>query len=283
MSNNLEQQADTKSTSENSHSSNPKNEQASRKELDQHKENTAYDPPSSLVLLTLVIFLFSQIVIAILLAIIMLVTGQGEEFFDRVTDSNINNFFLVGAITIIQFAGIFFVVRRLMNRSLSSIGLIKPVGIDFSRAVVGWGVYMVAMLTTLIIIGELDVGIDLQQEQQLDFQPPADTLNRILVFMSIVVAPAFIEEVLMRGFLFMNLRRRLNFVASTLIVSVLFGVAHLQFGSGEPLLWVAFVDTFVLSIVLCGLTEKYKTIWPAIFAHAIKNSLAFYLLFVREG
>lgn len=282
MSNNLEQESETKLTELNT-SNTQKSKQASEESLDQHKENTAYDQPSSLVSLTLVVFLFSQIVIAILLAIIMLATGQGEEFFDRVTDSNINNFFLIGAITIIQFLGIYFVVRRLMRRSLSSIGLKKPAAIDFNRAVVGWGIYMVAILITLIIIGELDVGIDLQQEQQLDFQPPADTLNRVLVFMSIVVAPAFIEEVLMRGFLFMNLRRRLNFVASTLIVSVLFGVAHLQFGTGEPLLWVAFIDTFVLSIVLCGLTEKYKTIWPAIFAHAIKNSLAFYLLFVREG
>jgi uncharacterized protein len=244
---------------------------------------SGYDQPVSLVLLTLVIFLFSQIVIGILLGILMFALGQGTELFERITESNIQNFLLIALMVVLQFVAIYFVVRRLMRRSLKSIGLVKPVGADIARAALGWGIYMFAVIVAMVFLNILDTGIDLEQEQQIDFQPTPDLLERGVVFLSLVAAPAFIEEVLMRGFLFLNLRRRLNFLQSTLIVSVLFGLAHLQFGTGEPLLWVAFVDTFVLSLILCGLTEKYKTLWPAIFAHAMKNSIAFYLLFVREG
>jgi membrane protease YdiL (CAAX protease family) len=59
----------------------------------------------------------------------------------------------------------------------------------------------------------------------------------------------------------------------------LFGVAHLQFGSGAPLLWVAALDTFTLSIVLCYLREKTGSVWAGVFLHAIKNAIAFVALF----
>lgn len=260
-----------------------KQEAETKKQTKNSSEASGFDQPVSLVLLTLVIFLFSQIVIGILLGVLMVLLGEGPELFDRIIDSNLQNFLLIALMAVLQFVAIYFVVRQLMRRTLKSIGLVKPVIADIGRAVAGWGIYMVAVIAAMVLLGIFDAGIDLEQEQQLDFQPTPDLLERVAVFLSLVVAPAFIEEVLMRGFLFLNLRRRLNFIQSTLVVSVLFGLAHLQFGTGEPLLWVAFVDTFVLSLVLCGLTEKFKTIWPAIFAHAMKNSIAFYLLFVVEG
>jgi membrane protease YdiL (CAAX protease family) len=61
---------------------------------------------------------------------------------------------------------------------------------------------------------------------------------------------------------------------------LLFAAAHLQWGSGAPLLWVAAIDTFVLSMVLSTLREKTGSLWSAIGLHAIKNGVAFTLLFV---
>ena len=70
------------------------------------------------------------------------------------------------------------------------------------------------------------------------------------------------------------------FVPAAIITSLMFAVGHLQFGSGAPLLWVAALDTFVLSLVLCYIREKTDSLWPGIFIHAIKNALAFSVLFL---
>jgi membrane protease YdiL (CAAX protease family) len=85
----------------------------------------------------------------------------------------------------------------------------------------------------------------------------------------------------MRGFLFtsllkpaaVHLRRDLSPV-------VLFAAAHLQIGSGAPLLWTAAIDTFILSLVLCYLRYKTGSLWPGIFLHMLKNLLAFLVIFV---
>lgn len=245
------------------------------------EQNNNFDSsPFTLTVLTVAIFLFAQLIIGVIVAAYAVLSGEGLDLFDRVTESNVNNFLLAFGYTVVQFLTIFGILK-LQKKSLKSIGLIKPSLPDIPRAVTGFVIYFVLVLTAFGLLEALDAGVDLDQEQLLDFDRTTDTLGLVLVFFSLVVSPAFIEEVLMRGFLFMGLRKKLSFLQSTAIVSVLFGIAHLQFGSGEPLLWAGFVDTFVLSVVLCGLTEKFKTLWPAIFVHAIKNSIAFYVLFVR--
>ncbi len=245
------------------------------------EQNNNFDSsPFTLIVLTVAIFLFAQLIIGIFIAGYAILSGEGLDLFDRITDSNVNNFLLTAGYTVVQFLAILGVLK-LQKKPLRSIGLIKPSLLDVPRAFIGFIVYFALILVVFGVLEVFDTGVDLDQQQLLDFDRTTDTLGLILVFFSLVVSPAFIEEVLMRGFLFLGLRKKLSFLQSTTIVSVLFGIAHLQFGSGEPLLWAGFVDTFVLSIVLCGLTEKYKTLWPAIFVHAIKNSIAFYVLFVR--
>ncbi|HET8671581.1 MAG TPA: CPBP family intramembrane glutamic endopeptidase, partial [Candidatus Saccharimonadales bacterium] len=64
------------------------------------------------------------------------------------------------------------------------------------------------------------------------------------------------------------------------VTSILFGVLHL-FGAAEGgLLWIAFIDTFVLSLVLCHLREENGTIWASIGVHALKNGFVFANLFI---
>jgi membrane protease YdiL (CAAX protease family) len=60
----------------------------------------------------------------------------------------------------------------------------------------------------------------------------------------------------------------------------LFAVAHLQFGSGAPLLWIAAIDTFVLSLFLIYLKDKTDSLWAPILLHMLKNFIAFMALFV---
>jgi membrane protease YdiL (CAAX protease family) len=100
------------------------------------------------------------------------------------------------------------------------------------------------------------------------------------VFISLVVLPTIVEEILVRGFLYGGLRNKLRPVGAGLIASLIFAAAHLQFGSGEPLLWVAAIDTFILSLFLIRLRETTGNLWSGMTVHFMKNGLAFTALFI---
>jgi membrane protease YdiL (CAAX protease family) len=122
--------------------------------------------------------------------------------------------------------------------------------------------------------------LNVEQQQQLGFQPTTSHIGLILTFISLVVLPPLVEEFIMRGFLFTSLLRRLKVVPSIVITSIIFASAHLQFGSDAPLLWVAAIDTFMLSLVLCYMRYKTGSLWPGIFLHALKNCVAFLSIFI---
>lgn len=243
-------------------------------------DTTKHFGPFTLLISTIVMFIAAQTAVVFVLGVYLATQGiPVEEGLEQVLSSNINNFYITVAITTVLFLLIRFVLR-LQGLSLRSVGLVPFKAADLPRALAGWVVYFVMFIAVVLVLEGLQTGVDFEQEQQLEFTPTGQAIELMAIFASIVIAPAFIEELLMRGFLFMGLRKTMGFWPSTLVVSLLFGVAHLQFGAGEPLLWSAFADTFVLSIVLCYLTEKYRTLWPAILVHAMKNGLAFTYLFI---
>lgn len=87
----------------------------------------------------------------------------------------------------------------------------------------------------------------------------------------------------MRGFLYTGLKRWLPWTVAGLIVSVLFGAAHLSEGGDAGLLWVGAIDTFTLSLVLIALRELTGNLWAGIVLHATKNCLAFVRIFLIGG
>ena len=88
---------------------------------------------------------------------------------------------------------------------------------------------------------------------------------------------------MVRGFLFTGLTQKMNVVLAAIVTSIIFAAAHLQWGSGAPLLWAAAADTFTLSMVLVWLRHKTGSLWPGIGVHFIKNGIAFLALFVFKG
>jgi membrane protease YdiL (CAAX protease family) len=97
-------------------------------------------------------------------------------------------------------------------------------------------------------------------------------MDRIMGFFAVAIVAPIIEEIIFRGWLYGKIRSRLNMIASILIVSLLFGLIHRQWNLG--------LNTFVTSIVLCGLREMTGTIYSGIIVHMIKNGIAFYLVYV---
>ena len=74
-----------------------------------------------------------------------------------------------------------------------------------------------------------------------------------------------------RGMLYGGLRRsKMPWWGAAVIVSALFGLAHMQ--------WNVAIDVFVLSMVACYLRELTGGIWAGFMLHMLKNGLAFFVL-----
>jgi membrane protease YdiL (CAAX protease family) len=161
---------------------------------------------------------------------------------------------------------------RLMGRSFedAGVGKFKP---DFIwQALGGYAVYFVAIIAVLMVAQAL--GLPLNEEQEIGFADPAGT-ELILTFLMLGVMVPIAEELLFRGFLYRILRDRLPFLTATTLVSLAFALVHQQIVVG--------IDVFVLSVVACYLREKTGSIWPGVVVHSLKNSVAFFILFIYNG
>lgn len=147
----------------------------------------------------------------------------------------------------------------------------------------GWGalalpVYFVVLMLVSAIASAF-FGVDANQEQEIGFDNVSGAIGLSLTFISLVIIPPIVEEILFRGFLFTGLRSKLKIWPAVIITSVLFAIPHL-FASSQGLLWIAAIDTFILSLFLCYLRERTGNLWAPIILHALKNSVAFIAIFV---
>lgn len=226
------------------------------------------------------IFFLAQIIAVYFIAIYLAAQGTPVTSLENWLASGVTGPFVshlaVAAVGIALVYGLLKIVRA----GWATIGLRRPQLVDIFYALIGYGWYLFLYFGTAFIVGWLLPNIDFDQEQQLGFSTEIAGTALVLVFVSLVVLPPLYEEILTRGLLFTGLKNSLPLPAAAIVTSLLFAVAHLQWGSGAPLLWVAAIDTFVLSMVLVYLKEKSGSLWPAIGLHAIKNFVAFTLLFV---
>jgi len=173
---------------------------------------------------------------------------------------------------------------RTKQLSFKLLGLIKPRWADVGYTLLAFGAYFLVYGILLSLATTLVPSLDLNQKQELGFDAQQNLAGLIMVFLALVVLAPLTEEVLFRGFILQGLRSRWAFLPSALLTSVVFGTAHLMGGSqGAALLWVAGLDTLVLSMVLCYLREKTGGLWAGIGLHALKNSIAFVALFVLHA
>lgn len=237
-------------------------------------------PPVVMVLLTVGLFFAAQFVASLLFVFVALGAGwNDQQLSDWVKGSTLPQFLFVLIANSLIVTGVWHLLKR-RHMGFKSIGLHKPTLKDFGLALLGYGCYFLLFLVITVVAKLLVPSLDLQQEQQLGFKPNQGTLSLLLAGISLVVLPPLVEEILTRGFLFTGLRQRLSLVWTAIITSLVFAAAHLQFGEGAPLLWVAAIDTFVLSLVLVYLRETTGKLAAPIFLHGLKNLIAFSLLFI---
>jgi membrane protease YdiL (CAAX protease family) len=172
---------------------------------------------------------------------------------------------------------------KLFHWEWSSIGLKMPKIRHIVYGVLAAVPYYILYIIAITIISVIIPAINVNQTQEIGFNSVHGILPLMLAFVSLVVVPPLAEEIAMRGFLYTGLRKWLPKIVSALIVSALFGAAHLAEGGSAGPLWIGAMDTFILSLVLVFLREKTGNLWAGITLHALKNGIAFVSLFLISG
>jgi membrane protease YdiL (CAAX protease family) len=120
---------------------------------------------------------------------------------------------------------------------------------------------------------------NVNEQQQIGFSNVHGGLPLLMTFVSLVILPPLAEEIMVRGFLYSTLKKAMPALAAVILTSALFASAHLPEGGDAGPLYIAALDTFVLSLVLIYLREKTGSLWASITLHAAKNGIAFVALF----
>jgi membrane protease YdiL (CAAX protease family) len=230
-----------------------------------------FGSPLRLIFNVLVIFIFSQ-AIAVLIAGATLSAIHGKSL--SIDDSAAAQLqFIVIAEGLA--AGSVFYILKLRKLALSTIGLgRRPVLSDVWRAMGGFVVFYILLIIALTIVGSIDPSLN-SEKQDVGFNNLHTAADSVLAFIALVILPPLGEETLIRGYLYSGLRFFWRFLPSLIVTSLIFGAAHLQFGSGAALLWAAAIDTFLLSVVLVYLREKTGVLYAGILVHMLNNMIAF--------
>ncbi len=236
--------------------------------------------PSFAVFYTIFLYVATQVIAGIGLVLALGLMGWDQSRIEQwVENAAAAQFFYVLLIESTTVAAVFWYVHK-RGVALTQIGWNIPRLRHIGQAALAFVVYFVALIVVMTIATELSSQVDPNQKQELGFDSVVGTTDLILTGLSLIVLAPVAEEILFRGFLLKGLRSKLSWLPAVILTSVIFAVGHLQIGSGNPLLWSAAVDTFVLSLVLCYVRIRSDSLWPGIFIHATKNSIAFVALFL---
>jgi membrane protease YdiL (CAAX protease family) len=230
--------------------------------------------PLRLILTTVLVFLASQVVAALIAeAILSALHPNGMRL-----DDSIGAQFVYVALA--EGLAAWLVIRIVRRRGLG-LGFIglgrRPKGSDLTRALIGFGIFYVLLIAASVLVNSLSPEIT-NQKQNLGFTNINSGTDNLLAFISLVLLPPLGEEVLIRGYLYSGLRKVWRFLPALLMTSFIFGAAHLELGSGSPLVWGAAIDTFLLSVVLVYLREKTGALYAGMLVHMLNNLIAFFIV-----
>lgn len=168
--------------------------------------------------------------------------------------------------------------KKLLHRQTTKreLGISRlPSWMDLALGPAAFLPYLLFSGLLLTIVKTLLPGANLTEQQQLGFSTNIFGTELAVAFVLFVVIAPILEETLFRGYLYAKLRHHVGLIVSMVLVSLCFGVLHGQLNVG--------IDTFALSMVLCLLREYTGGIWAGVVLHALKNGLAFYLLFINPS
>jgi membrane protease YdiL (CAAX protease family) len=237
--------------------------------------------PLSSVLIVVVAFLVAQLLGGLIIAFYPSLRHWSNTHANNWLNNSIQaQFFFVVISEALTILILWLYLRHRVTRK--DIGLTRPSWYDPLFSVIAVIVYYILYLAAVAGISVV-VSVNTSQQQNIGFNSVVGTNALIMTFISLVILPPIVEEITFRGVLFGGLRRRFNPVVAALITSCMFAAPHLlESDSGQGPLWIAGIDTFVLSLVLCYLREKTGRLWAGMGVHAMKNGVAFISLFIAH-
>ncbi len=247
-----------------------------REETPQH--NRFFHPILAIVIVMAIYALgqFSSIVLTMIYPLLYGKEGAVlSEFFRHSTEAQFVHVLLIELLLLV----LILAALKLKRIDWKSIGIRAPKLRDVAYGVLGFGYYFPIVLLTSFLFTKFIPTFDVEQQQSIGFQF-ATGGELVYVFIALVILPPLIEELLFRGFLYTQLAKAWSAVPAAIITSALFAAAHLSGSEAGGLLWVAALDTFILSLALVYVRYKTDSLWPAIILHALKNGIAFMYLFL---
>lgn len=175
-------------------------------------------------------------------------------------------------ITFVILATLLQIVIRFTPYSWASLGIRAPKGRWFRLFLSSTVLYVLLSAILMTLASLIFTGFNASEMQEVGLSKPSSRIDLTLGFISLVILTPIIEEVIFRGIFFRGLKATIPAWAAVVISSALFAVAHGQ--------WNVALDTFALGVFLAYLTYKTGSLLPAILLHALKNGLAYILLFV---
>lgn len=235
------------------------------------------------VLFTVFLFFVAQIAAVVIVSIYPILKGWPEDRSSIWLTSAITaQFFAIFLTGFFSLGGLHLFLKR-FKATFRTIGLRRPRWSDLGYGLGGLPIYYLLFLVATILATALWPDLNVDQKQELGFDTSAviGPLAMLLTFISLVVIPPIVEEIMVRGMLYSSFKKALPLIPAALITSALFAAAHLTASSDGPL-YIAAIDTFALSLVLIYLRELTGGLWACIVLHALKNGIAFYVLYIHR-
>ena len=232
------------------------------------------------IIILILCLIIMPIIVQMVVGLIPSVFGWNGAQTDQWSSSSAYTFLYVLFAEASAVSLIVWFTRRKKMPFTKAVGLRKPRWSDLSMALMGTLAYAVLFVVAITVVSNI-VSINTTDQQNLGFSHSVTGVGLVMAFVSLVILPPLAEEIMFRGFFYGTLRRRKIAAGwSIFITSIIFGSLHLFGGNPGTLLWIAFLDTFILSLVLCTVREKTGSIWAGIGIHALKNGFVFINLFI---
>ena len=163
-------------------------------------------------------------------------------------------------------------IKDLIESSRERLGLRGlPTWTDIGLAPIGYIVTIVIVMGLTTIFNNFD-WFNGNEAQNLGYSFYMQGWERGIAFIELAIFAPIIEELLFRGWLYGNLRIRIPKPLAILLVSLLFGLVHMQWNVG--------ITVFAMSVVSCTMREITGSIYAGTLMHMINNTVAFYLVYV---
>lgn len=235
------------------------------------------------VTVVIIVFLVAQLVAEEIMLIYPRIQGWSQNIASNWLQNSVYAQFFYVLLAEILTVGLIFCFIYWRKGKLSSLGLKRPKIMDIPYALTGLLIYYPTYIVAALIAGAF-LGVNLNQTQAIGFSGTSySDWQLVIVFISLVVLPPLAEEIMFRGFLFSGLKKKLPVIWAALFTSLLFAVPHLLESGSGGLLWIAGIDTFILSLVLCWLRQATGRLYAGMGLHALKNFIAFATIYLLHS